>query len=180
MSRLGKRPILLPQGVEVTRQNNEIRIKGPKGEEAYRLPKLVGLEVEGGFLRMKADYQNDSQARRMMGTARAILKNMVYGVSEGFERKLKLVGVGYRAVVQGGVVELSLGFSHPVREVIPEGVSAKMEDNTVLVLGGCNKGAVGQFAAYIRSLRPPEPYQGKGVMYVGEVIRRKAGKSGKK
>ncbi len=180
MSRLGKRPIPLPKSVEVSRRDGGVHVKGPKGEVVYRLPEVVDFEIKDESLWVKADYQNSVVAKRMMGTTRAILKNMIHGVSEGFERKLRLVGVGYRAAIQNGMVELSLGFSHPVKEAIPKGISAKMEENTVLVLEGCDRGAVGQFAARIRSLRPPEPYQGKGVMYVGEVIRRKAGKSGKK
>ena len=181
MSRIGKRPIAIPKGVQVQYEQRVVRVKGPKGESQFTVPAVVEVEVDGAEIRVVADHAGNTGARAMMGTVQSCLQNMVEGVSEGFTRRLKLVGVGYRAAVQGQDLEMQLGFSHPVKVAMPAGVRAEVEgNNNLVVLSSHDKVLVGQIAATIRSLRPPEPYQGKGVMYETEVIRRKAGKTGKK
>jgi large subunit ribosomal protein L6 len=181
MSRVGKRPIAIPKGVDVQYADRVVRFKGPMGQNEFAVPQSVDLAVEGGQIRVQADYLHDSRARALMGTVQACLSNMVTGVSEGFTRRLQLVGVGYRAAVQGQNLELSLGFSHPVKVALPGGVSAKVEgNNNLVVLSSHDNVLLGQTAASIRAIRPPEPYQGKGVLYENERIRRKAGKTGKK
>lgn len=181
MSRVGKRPIAIPKGVDVQYADRVVRFKGPKGQSEFSVPQLVDLAVNGEEIRVEADYLNDGKARALMGTVQACLANMVVGVSEGFTRRLQLVGVGYRAAVQGQNLELSLGFSHPVKVTLPTGVSAQVEgNNNLVVLSSHDNVLLGQIAASIRAIRPPEPYQGKGVLYENERIRRKAGKTGKK
>ena len=181
MSRVGKRPIAIPKGVEVQYQEHVVRLKGPKGQNQFSVPELVDLDVGDSEIHVKADYLNDTRSRALMGTVQACLANMVHGVSEGFTRRLQLVGVGYRAAVQGQNLELSLGFSHPVKYALPSEVSAQVEgNNNLIVLSSHDNVVLGQTAASIRAIRPPEPYQGKGVLYEGERIRRKAGKTGKK
>jgi large subunit ribosomal protein L6 len=181
MSRVGKRPIAIPKGVEVHYQDRVVRLKGPKGQNQFSVPAMVELEVAPSEIRVKADYLNDTRARALMGTVQACLSNMVEGVSTGFTRRLLLVGVGYRAQVQGQNLELTLGFSHPVRFALPASVKAQVEgNNNQIVLTSHDNVMLGQIAANIRAARPPEPYQGKGVHYEGERVRRKAGKTGKK
>ena len=180
MSRIGKRPIAVPTGVTVQYAERSVKVKGPKGESSFHVPPRVEVEVDSGEIRVLADYANDRDARCMMGTVQSVLQNMVTGVSEGFTRSLQLVGVGYRANVQGQTLELSLGFSHPVKMPLPLGVTAVVENNTLIKLSSHDKVMLGQIAANIRVLRPPEPYQGKGILYLNERIRRKAGKAGKK
>ena len=180
MSRIGKRPIPLPKGVTAQLQDRLVILKGPKGESRFRIPEPVQADLNAERIQLLADYKNDRDASRLMGTSQSVLKNMVKGVAEGFVRKLNLVGVGYRASVQGATMELTLGFSRPIRFSIPKGVTAQVENNTAITLGSHDHVLLGQTAATIRSLRPPEPYQGKGVMYEGEKIKRKAGKTGKK
>ena len=181
MSRVGKRPIAIPKGVDVQYQERVVRLKGPKGQNQFSVPALVELEVGGGQIQVKADYLNDTRARALMGTVQSCLSNMVVGVSEGFTRRLQLVGVGYRATAQGQKLELQLGFSHPVKVELPAGVKAQVEgNNNQIVLSSHDNILLGQTAASIRAIRPPEPYQGKGVLYEGERVRRKAGKTGKK
>jgi large subunit ribosomal protein L6 len=180
MSRIGKRPIPLPKGVTAQLLDRLVVLKGPKGESRFRVPEPVRADLNAERIQLVADYKNDRDASRLMGTSQSVLTNMVKGVSEGFVRKLILVGVGYRASVQGPNMELTLGFSKPVRFPLPAGVTALVENNTAITLASHDKVVLGQTAATIRSLRPPEPYQGKGVMYEGEKIKRKAGKTGKK
>ena len=180
MSRMGKRPIPLPKGVSVQMQEREVRVKGPKGESLYPLPAPVNLEVAADKIQLLADYQNDKDASRLLGTAHARLQNMVNGVANGFVKKLQLVGVGYRASVAGTNMELSLGFSKPVKYPLPKEVKAQVDNNTLITLSSHDNVVLGQTAANLRALRPPEPYQGKGIMYENEKIRRKAGKTGKK
>ncbi|HEX7927490.1 MAG TPA: 50S ribosomal protein L6 [bacterium] len=180
MSRLGKRPIALPKGVTAQMQDGQVKVKGPKGESLYPLPSLVQAELAADKIQLKADYQNNKDASRLMGTAAARLRNMVDGVATGFTKKLQLVGVGYRAAVQGTTMELALGYSKPIKYPIPTGVKAVVDNNTLITLTSHDNVLLGQAAATIRGLRPPEPYQGKGVMYENEKIRRKAGKTGKK
>ncbi len=180
MSRIGKKPIALPQGVSVTYRERQVHLKGPKGEHVFPVPQPVDVKVSDGKIEVLADYVNDKAARCMMGTVRSVLQNMVTGVSEGFIKRLQLVGVGYRASVQGKNLELLLGYSKPVNVTLPESVSVEMEGQTLIVLSCHDNVLLGQTAARIRSYRPPEPYQGKGILYENERIRRKAGKAGKK
>ena len=164
----------------MTYQERRINIKGPKGENSFQVPDVVDLDVDGEEIKVIADYLNNTKARAMMGTVQACIKNMVLGVSEGFTRRLNLVGVGYRAVVEGRNLELQLGFSHPVRMALPDGILAEMEGQNQIILTSHDPVLLGQIAANVRALRPPEPYQGKGILYENERIRRKAGKAGKK
>lgn len=180
MSRIGKRPVPVPKGVTVSLVGQTLQVKGDKGELQYELPANVTSELAEGEVRLLADYANDKAARMSLGTARAILNNLVIGCSEGFTRRLQLVGVGYRASVQGADMELNLGYSKPVQFAVPASVKAEVANNTLITLTSFDKVVLGQTAAKIRSLRPPEPFQGKGIAYEGERIRRKAGKSGKK
>mgnify|MGYP003433075883 FL=1 len=169
MSRVAKNPVVLPAGVEVTQVAGEISIKGPMGTLKQALSGDVSVEREGDSLLCKA--QNDStQANAMSGTIRALLANMVQGVSKGFERKLSLVGVGYRAQAAGDTLNLTLGFSHPVAYKMPAGIKVETPTQTEIVLKGADKQRVGQVAAEIRAFREPEPYKGKGVRYSDEVV----------
>ena len=173
MSRVAKKPIALPKGVEVSIQGGNVVAKGPKGSLSIAKPEGVEVKVEdGNALLAAADPANVPMA----GTLRAILANMVKGVSEGFERKLELVGVGYRAAMQGKDLNLSLGFSHPVLFPAPEGITIATPTQTEIVVSGADKQRVGEVAAKIRGFRPPEPYKGKGVKYAGENIIRKEAK----
>jgi large subunit ribosomal protein L6 len=173
MSRVAKKPVALSKGVELTVSPELITVKGPKG--TLSVPKSAGIEVviEDGVATLKTE-QADLIA--LTGTIRAIVANMVKGVTEGFEKKLELVGVGYRAAMQGKDLNLSLGFSHPVVFVAPEGVTLSTPTQTEILVQGADKQAVGEAAAKIRGYRPPEPYKGKGVKYAGEVIIRKEAK----
>lgn len=169
MSRIAKNPVEVPAGVEVTLSAAEIKIKGPLGTLVQALSNDVTVEKTGNELLCKA--ANDSmQSNAMSGTVRALIANMVLGVSKGFERKLTLVGVGYRATAKGDVLGLSLGFSHPVEHKMPEGVKVETPTQTEIVLKGADKQRVGQVAAEIRAYRSPEPYKGKGVRYANEVV----------
>ncbi|PZU26021.1 50S ribosomal protein L6 [Stenotrophomonas sp. PS02298] len=173
MSRVAKKPINLPKGVELTIQPEVVSVKGPKG--TLSLNKTAGVEItlDNGVATLSP---KDISFDALAGTVRAILANMVQGVSEGFERKLELVGVGYRAAMQGKDLNLSLGFSHPVVFVAPEGITLSTPTQTEIVVQGVDKQVVGEVAAKIRGYRPPEPYKGKGVKYAGEVIIRKEAK----
>ena len=181
MSRIGKKPIQIPEKVSVDYNSKpNVLVKGPKGEINFQLHPLVDIEVEESVLSVKADYENDSTAKAMMGTTQAILQNMVTGVSNGFTKQLNLVGVGYRASVSGRTLNMNLGFSHPIEFLLPEEVNARVQANTQIILESCDKQVLGEICAKIRQLRPPEPYKGKGILFENEVIRRKAGKTGKK
>lgn len=168
-SRVGRKPINVPQGVEINIKERDITVKGKKGSLATKLHRLVTVKNDNNVITIvpKADTKI---ANMQAGTARALLSNMVVGVSEGFERKLTLVGVGYRAQVQGKSLNLSLGFSHPVNFIIPEGITIETPSQTEIFVRGADKGLVGQVAANIRRIRPPEPYKGKGVRYADELV----------
>jgi len=177
MSRIGKQTIGIPDGVTVNIANGELQVKGPKGNLTGAIPEGIDAKMEDGVLSF--DRPDDSKpARARHGLARALANNMVIGVSKGFSKRLEIEGVGYRADVKGKVLNLLLGFSHPVDMPIPEGLKVSVEQNTSVSIEGADKQSVGQFAADVRSLRPPEPYKGKGVRYVDEHIRRKVGKAG--
>jgi large subunit ribosomal protein L6 len=173
MSRIAKKPVALPKGVEISSQPDSISVKGPKG--TLSVPKPAGIEVriEDGNALLSA---NDATLVPLTGTLRAIVANMVHGVSTGFERKLELVGVGYRAAMQGKDLSLSLGYSHPIVFVAPEGITLAAPTQTEILVSGADKQRVGEVAAKIRGYRPPEPYKGKGVKYAGETIIRKEAK----
>ncbi|WP_024891216.1 50S ribosomal protein L6 [Luteimonas huabeiensis] len=173
MSRVAKKPIALPKGVEFDIQSDTVSVKGPKGALSTARPEGVEVKIEDGSAVLSPA---DPSRIAITGTLRAILANMVQGVSQGFERKLELVGVGYRASMQGKDLNLSLGFSHPVVFSAPEGVSIATPSQTEIVVSGADKQAVGQAAAKIRGFRPPEPYKGKGVKYADETIIRKEAK----
>ncbi len=179
MSRIGKRPINLPDKVTVAIDGQNVAVKGPKGELSRVLPKEVTVEQEDNAVVVKRI--NESRvARSRHGLSRTLVANMVEGVSKGFERRLQIQGVGYRAQVQGRNLTLNVGYSQPVEIVPPEGVQLAVEKNTEVIVSGINKELVGNTAARIRAVRPPEPYKGKGIRYAGEMVRRKAGKAGKK
>jgi large subunit ribosomal protein L6 len=169
MSRIARNPIPLPQGVEVSIASGSISIKGPLGTAARSMDPNVGIEKDGDALRCKA-LGNSRHANAMSGTMRALVANMVTGVTKGFQRKLNLVGVGYRAQAQGDKLNLSLGFSHPVVRQMPQGIKVATPTQTEIVISGTDKQLVGLVAAGIRDAKPPEPYKGKGVRYAGEVI----------
>ncbi|HEY9749923.1 MAG TPA: 50S ribosomal protein L6 [Allocoleopsis sp.] len=179
MSRIGKRPISIPQKVTVTIEGQQVAVKGPKGELSRTLPNEVIVEQEGETLLVKRRDESRA-ARQRHGLSRTLVANMVEGVSQGFQRRLEIQGVGYRAQVQGRNLVLNVGYSHPVQIEPPEGVQMAVENNTNVVVSGIDKEIVGNIAARIRAVRPPEPYKGKGIRYAGEFVRRKAGKAGKK
>ncbi|WP_341708717.1 50S ribosomal protein L6 [Halopseudomonas sp.] len=174
MSRVAKNPVKLPQGVEVKLEGQELSIKGAKGTLNLNLHPTVEVVQEDGELRFAARAGSLNMA--MAGTTRALVNNMVIGVSQGFERKLQLVGVGYKAQAKGQVLNLALGYSHPIDYQLPEGVSAETPSQTDIIIKGIDKQLVGQVAAEIRDFRRPEPYKGKGVRYADEVVRRKEAK----
>lgn len=175
MSRVANSPIQLPKGVEVKLETDQISVKGSKGSLSMALKSGVAISQDGNALTF-APRDNGKAAHALSGTYRALVNNMVRGVAEGFERKLQLVGVGYRAQAQGKKISLSLGFSHPVEYQLPEGVSAETPSQTEIILKAADKQLLGQVAAEIRAHRPPEPYKGKGVRYADEAVRRKEAK----
>jgi large subunit ribosomal protein L6 len=177
MSRVGRKTIVLPKGVEVAAADRSVRVKGPKGELAMRLEPGVELQMDNGQVTVLLQRE-DRNASAVFGLTRALLANLVQGVSEGFHRTLEIQGTGYRAALEGGKkLVLQLGYSHPVEYPVPDGVQITVDTPTKLTVRGADKAQVGQVAADIRGFRPPEPYKGKGVRYEGEVIKRKAGKS---
>ena len=178
MSRVGKLPIPIPAGVTVTVQQAHVAVEGPKGTLERSLAPSIAVRVEDGHVRCERPTDG-REHRSLHGLTRSLIANMVAGVSQGYRKELELVGVGYRAQKQGEVLQLNLGFSHPVRVTPPAGIAIEVADPTHFAVTGINKELVGQIAADIRKIRPPEPYKGKGVLYRGERIRRKAGKAGK-
>ena len=175
MSRVAKQPITIPKGVEIKIDGQTVNAKGPKGNEACQVHSDVEIVFDDGVLGVKS--KGDAKGTvAMAGTMRALLNNLVTGVSDGFEKKLELRGVGYRAQAQGNSVNLNLGFSHPVVHKIPDGVKVETPSQTEIVITGSNKQIVGQVAADIRNYRPPEPYKGKGVRYLGEYVAMKEAK----
>jgi ribosomal protein L6 len=178
MSRIGNKVITIPAGVEVNINDNFATVKGPKGELKQQFDKDMTFNIEGNEITVVRP--SDSKRHRTVhGTTRAILANMIEGVSAGFKKELELIGVGYRAQMQGRKLVLSVGYSHPVEFEEIEGIKLGVEGNTKVSIEGINKEVVGQYAAKVRAVRPPEPYKGKGIRYVGEYVRRKEGKTGK-
>lgn len=178
MSKIGKLPIAIPDGVTVTVQGSQVQINGTKGNSSYTVPAGIAAAVTDGNVVVTAEHKEDRAVRAVYGLTRANLANVIKGMSAGFEKKLELAGVGYRAQMQGTDLVLSLGFSHPVKIKPLQGVTLTVADNGITVTG-TDKMSVGQMAAVIRAVRPPEPYKGKGIKYKGERIRRKAGKAAK-
>lgn len=174
MSRIGKKPVAIPSGVEVTLDKRVVSVKGPKGTLSFEHRREVKVTIEEGSLQV-AKVGETKQAQALWGTTAKSIANMIAGVTTGFEKALELNGVGYRMNLQGKKLALALGFSHPVEMMLPEGISAVLEGN-VLKITGSDKQQVGEFAAVVRKLKPVEPYKGKGFRYVGEIVRRKEGK----
>nr|YP_010336762.1 ribosomal protein L6 [Stylonema alsidii]UNJ15168.1 ribosomal protein L6 [Stylonema alsidii] len=178
MSRIGKKIISIPQGVQVIIQAQEIVVKGPKGELKQIISPLIAIDQKENSLVLTKREQS-RQAQQLYGLSRTLLNNSVIGVSVGFEQTLDITGVGYRSQMEGGTLILNMGYSHPVNIVPPQGITIKVEKNTSITVSGINKELVGQVAANIRSVRPPEPYKGKGIRYENEIIKRKVGKAGR-
>lgn len=179
MSRIGKAPIALPKGVEVNINGQEVSVKGPKGRLSRSIHPLIEVKREAEAL-LVSPREATQQGHSLWGLSRTLVNSMVVGVSEGFSKTLEVNGVGYRAEVNGNQLKLALGYSHPVEFTLPEGISATVEKATVITISGIDRELLGQTCATIRGFRPPEPYKGKGIKYANEVIRRKAGKTGKK
>lgn len=180
MSRIGVRPITIPAGVEVTvGDDNVIKVKGPKGELCQKIGADMDVQIEGETLKV-ARPDDSRQNRSQHGLARTLINNMIDGVTKGFERKLVIVGVGYSAAKQGNKLVLKLGYSHPIELTDPEGITTETPDANTIVIKGIDKAQVGNYAADVRAWRPPEPYKGKGVLYDGEVVHKKEGKSAAK
>lgn len=175
MSRIGKKTIAVPKGVTVTLNGQDVAVKGPKGELSWTVADEIEVKYEGDELSL-TPRSNTQRANAMWGLSRTLVSNMVTGVTEGFEKTLELVGVGYRAALKGNALSLQLGFSHDVDIVPPAGITFVVPKQTEIKISGNDKQAVGEIAAVIRKLRPPEPYKGKGVRYQGETVRRKEGK----
>ncbi|HDN69209.1 MAG TPA: 50S ribosomal protein L6 [Gammaproteobacteria bacterium] len=175
MSRVAKKPVPVPAAVEVTENGQQITVKGPKGSLQHDVHALVEMKLEDGEMNFSPRDESKA-ANALAGTTRALVSNLVVGVTDGFEKKLELVGVGYRAQAKGKVLNLTLGFSHPVDYAVPEGVTIETPSQTEIILKGTDKQRVGQVAAEIRAFRPPEPYKGKGVRYADEVVVRKEAK----
>ncbi|MBU8880228.1 50S ribosomal protein L6 [Bacillus sp. FJAT-29790] len=178
MSRIGKKPIEIPTGVTITMDKNTVTVKGPKGELTRSFNPDMIIQVEDNVINISRPSES-KEHRTNHGTTRALLANMVEGVSKGFEKGLELIGVGYRAQKQGKKLVLNVGYSHPVEIEPEEGVEVEVPSNTKVIVKGINKERVGALAANIRDVRPPEPYKGKGIRYEGEYVRRKEGKTGK-
>lgn len=177
MSRIGKSPVAIPNGVTVERVGDELRVKGPKGTLCERMPDSIEIDIEKSeIIFRRPDDRRDN--RSLHGLARALVANMVQGVSQPFVKELEIQGVGYRAEADAKTLKLNVGYSHPVDMAIPEGLNVSVDRNVIVRIEGISAQKVGQFAANVRSVRPPEPYKGKGIRYVGEHVRRKVGKAG--
>jgi large subunit ribosomal protein L6 len=175
MSRIGRKPVSIPQGVKLNLDGAVVRAEGPKGKLSQPIPAGLSAKIENNQLVISRSGE-DRKVRALHGLARALMFNMVTGVKDGFERKLEIVGIGYRAQLQGRVITLALGYSHPVLFPLPEGVTAEIDRQVSITLRGADKAVLGQTAAKLRALREPDPYKGKGIRYANEVVRRKVGK----
>lgn len=179
MSRIGVKPIPVPAGVVITlRDGNDVTVKGPKGELAQTFTPLLSIVQEDGIIQVSRPSE-ERKVKALHGLTRSLLNNMVVGVTDGYTKNLEILGVGYRAAMDGKNLVLNVGYSHPVRMIAPDGITYAVEGNNRVSVSGINKQVVGEEAARIRGTRPPEPYKGKGIRYQGEVVRRKAGKAGK-
>ena len=177
MSRIGRTPIPIPSGVTVEASSDQISVKGPKGQLGFPLYRQVSVKVEDGQAIIERTGEGGREGSAFHGLTRACIANMVEGVTKGFQKKLEIHGVGWNCKLEGSTVVLLVGFSHPVKVTAPKGVQVECPSNTVILVSGIDKQAVGQFAAQLRQVRPPEPYKGKGIKYDNEIIRRKSGKS---
>ena len=181
MSRIGKKYISIPEKVSVTLEGQKVIVNGPKGNLSRILPPFICCTVDESENKVLVNKAQDTKlAQALYGLSRTLVANMITGVSKGFDKKLQISGVGYRAQLDGKDLVLTMGYSHPVRMITPPTLSVSLENPTSITVSGTEKDVVGEFAAKIRSVRPPEPYKGKGIAYEGEIIRRKAGKTGKK
>jgi len=178
MSRKGRLPVELDGKIKSEFKDSVLVLKGPLGEMSFKIPDCLKLKIEDHQITVETDFDN-KEKRMMAGTARSIINNNAFGITKGFDKQLELVGVGYRAQQAGQKLTFQLGFSHPVEYQLPDTVQAEMNGNTKITLKSCDKQLLGQVAAEIRAYRPPEPYKGKGVLYGGEIVKRKAGKTGK-
>lgn len=179
MSRIGKNPILYDPQIKIKLENNDINIEGPKGKLTHSIPQLIKIKQEKQKLIIYTE-SNSKTAKKLHGLSRTIINNMVIGVSKGFYKKLKIQGVGYRAQIDKDLhLVLNVGYSHPIKITAPKGINIQVDNNTEIKIQGINKETVGQVAAQIRSIKPPEPYKGKGIRYENEIIKNKAGKAGK-
>ena len=178
MSRIGRKPVVVPAGVEVTVNGNVVTVKGPKGQLTQEISKNMTVEVKEGEVVVTRPSDN-REDRAQHGLARTLINNMIIGVTSGYEKKMQLIGVGYKAEKKGKTLVMNLGYSHPVEMEDPEGITTEVPSATEVVVKGMDKALVGNYAANIRAWRKPEPYKGKGIKYVDEVIRRKEGKTGK-
>lgn len=179
MSRIGKQVIVIPKGVKVNIDSDIVKVEGPKGILVQPLSKKLNIDISNGEIKVTRKIEDDKETNMMHGLTRSLIANMVKGVVDGFQKSLEIVGVGYKADVQGGTINLILGYSHPIKYDLPKGVTATIEKQTNITLKGVDKRLLGQTAAEIRAFRLPDPYKGKGIKYTGEIIRRKAGKAGK-
>lgn len=179
MSRIGKLPVSIPNGVTVTVEANSVKVKGPKGELTHRLPSGISVDKGDNSLNVKR-ASDETNHKALHGLTRSLINNMMEGVTKGYQKQLEITGVGYKAEVRPYGLQLALGFSHSIEYKAPAGIKLSAPQPTQIVIDGADKAVVGQVAAELRSLRPPEPYKGKGIRYAGEVIRRKAGKAGGK
>ncbi len=178
MSRIGRKPITVPAGVDVTIDGSAVTVKGPKGTLSGTFNSNMSIELDAGVITVSRP-NDEKENRALHGLTRTLISNMIVGVSEGFKKELEIVGVGYRAAMEGKAVVLTIGYSHPVKLDPPAGVTIEVPAPNKIVVSGADKQVVGQFACEIRAVRPPEPYKGKGIKYADEVVRRKEGKSGK-
>jgi large subunit ribosomal protein L6 len=176
MSRIGNEPITVPSGVEVSMQGSKVTVKGPKGESSWEVPAKINVAIEEGQVKVSRE-EGTKEIRALHGTIRSVINNMVFGVQNGYVKELEIEGVGYKALLQGTTLVLSLGFSHDIQYPIPEGITVEVNGGTEVKISGHEKALVGQVAARIRAFSPAEPYKGKGVKYKGEQIRRKEGKA---
>lgn len=176
MSRIGKMPVVIPPQVKVELKDRQVRVEGPKGKLDWTLPRLARATIENNQIIVTRE-NDSSEARALHGLSRALIQNMVKGASEGYVKRLEIQGVGFKAAVNGKIINLSLGYSHPINYPIPDQVKVTVEENTKVVIEGPNKAVVGQVASEIRAYYPPEPYKGKGVRYAGEQVKRKEGKT---
>ena len=179
MSRIGRKSIPVPAGVDVTISGQIVKVKGPKGELSHTVAEPITVEQDGGELHVNR-HNDERRSKELHGLSRTLVANMIVGVTEGYKKTLEINGTGYRVTAKGKDLEFALGFSHPVSVPAPDGITFTVEKPTLFHIAGIDKQLVGEVAANIRKIRPPEPYKGKGVKYQGEVIRRKAGKAGKK
>jgi large subunit ribosomal protein L6 len=177
MSRIGKSPIDLPSGVEVKVSGNVVSVKGPKGTLTQEIQPSMSVDIDDGTVTVSRE-NDERQVRALHGLTRSLINNMVIGVTDGYSKELTAVGVGYRAALKGNTLELQVGFSHPVSIEAPDGITFDVPEPTKIIVSGIDKQKVGQIAANVRAVRPPEPYKGKGIRYVDEYVRRKAGKAG--